>query len=72
MGKLQSTLNYELWPDEPEDIREDVRGVIRDAQTWLETPNDKLGGRRPEELIGTDQEIEVRNMLRSVKMGMFT
>jgi hypothetical protein len=72
MGKLDAQRGYSLWPDEPEDIREDVRQVVRNADTWLETPNDQLGGLRPEELIGTEHEIDLRNLLRSVKMGMFT
>jgi hypothetical protein len=70
MGKVDLKRDYALWPDEPEDIREDVRQVVRDSDTWLETPNDQLGGQSPEELIGTTQEIDLRNLLRSVKMGM--
>jgi hypothetical protein len=70
MGKVDLKRDYALWPDEPEDIREDVRQVVRDSETWLETPNDQLGGQSPEELIGTTREIDLRNLLRSVKMGM--
>jgi len=55
-----------LLPGEHSDIRIDVEELLSNAGPWLETPNRNLGGRRPSDLIGTPDELLLREMLRSV------
>jgi hypothetical protein len=55
-----------LQPGEHSDIRLDVNELLANGEEWLVAPNTNYGGRRPSELIGTPDEILVRNTLRSV------
>ena len=59
-------------PGEKDDIRTEAQDLIENADEWLRSPNSELGGKKPEELIGTDREIVVRNMLRAYRLGMFS
>ena len=61
-----------LLPGEDKDIRKEVAGVVADPDDWLASPNDQLGGQRPADLIGTDREQHVRDLLRAIKHGMPT
>ena len=55
----------ELLPGEHSDIREDVRVLLKNADEWLNTANTNLGGRTPNELIGTPEEQKIRDILRA-------
>ena len=57
--------DIELLPGEHSDIRIDVRLLLSNADEWLATPNTDLGGRAPNELIGSTEESKVREMLRA-------
>ncbi len=57
-------------PDETIDIFELVRDVVDDPDVWLERPHEMLGAKSPRELIGTNREQFVRNLLRGLKHGM--
>jgi hypothetical protein len=59
-------------PDETRDMRELVLEVIPDAELWMDTPHNLLGGFKPKDLIGTDKEEPLRNLVRSIKIGMFS
>lgn len=59
-----------LFPDEQSDIRRDVSALIADPNEWLDTPNTELGGAKPKDLIGTDREQMLRDLLRSIKYGI--
>ncbi len=59
-----------LLPGEEADIRREVANVVRDADDWLSQPNDQLGGQKPGDLVGTDREQHVRDLLRAIKHGM--
>lgn len=61
-----------LFPDEEPDIRKEAASVLADPRDWLDMPNDQLGGERPNDLIGTEREQAVRDLLRAVKHGMPT
>jgi uncharacterized protein (DUF2384 family) len=61
-----------LLPEEEQDIRKEVASVVADPRRWLDAPNDQLGGRKPKDLIGTEQEQHVRDLLRAIKHGMPT
>ena len=59
-----------LFPDETPDIYKEVGQIVRDPDHWLAMPNDQLGGRKPKDLIGTDHEQHLRDLLRAIRHGM--
>lgn len=52
----------------------DLEEVVDDPQRWLTTPNEHLGGREPLDLLraGDEQRQVVRDLIDSIKYGMFT
>lgn len=38
---------------------------------WLSAPHPMLGGRRPNELVGTAEEFRVRNLLIALGQGLY-
>jgi len=63
---------YKLLADEDPDIVEDMKKIFDDPQPWLDRRIDWLWGRKPREMIGTEDEIHVRNWLRMLKYGIPT
>ncbi len=59
-------------PEEEQDIRKEVAKLIKEPKRWLESPNNLLGGQKPNDLIGTEREEHVRNLLRAIKYGIPT
>lgn len=59
-------------PDETADIRKLIMSVVPDAEQWMDTPNPNLGGMKPADMIGTDKEIYVRNMVRAARLGQYS
>lgn len=59
----------ELLPWEHEDIREDVRALLSNADEWMDAPNSVFLLRKPNESIGTPDERLLREMLRTVMYG---
>jgi hypothetical protein len=59
-------------PDEQVDLKTLIAEVVADPDTWMVTPNDQLGGEKPNDLIGTDREVQLRNLARAIKIGMPT
>ncbi len=45
--------------------------VVDEPATWLATPSAQLGGRKPGDLIGTDEEFKVVSLLQAVDQGLF-
>lgn len=68
---MPSTTNG-LLPDEDADIRKEVKALVANPSMWLAAPNDQLGGQKPRDLIGTDREQLLRDLLRAIKYGMPT
>ncbi len=64
--------SYPLLPGEPADIVLDAASIVADTERWLDTPNIQLLGRSPREMIGTEDEWLLRNLIRSVKHGIPT
>jgi uncharacterized protein (DUF2384 family) len=62
---MTTTSKMELLPGEHSDIRVDVKCLLDNAEEWLSTPNTRLGGRTPNELIGTSEEGKIRDILRA-------
>ncbi|MFI5456770.1 MAG: hypothetical protein ACHRXM_15090 [Isosphaerales bacterium] len=48
-----------------------LRTVVDDPSTWLATPSEQLGWRKPGDLIGTDEEAKVVSLLQAVDQGLF-
>jgi hypothetical protein len=85
MGETPADLKDETMRDRPETltsldtdrpIRSDVlddllTAVVDDPETWLATPSEQLGLRRPCDLIGTDEEVKVMSLLQAVDQGLF-
>jgi uncharacterized protein (DUF2384 family) len=59
-------------PDETKDLKTLIAEVIPDSERWMDTPNRHFGARKPKDLIGTEFEGELRNLVRAVKYGMFS
>ena len=57
------TMQAGLLDDEAADVRDEAGKLIQDVDRWLTTPNDQL--------IGTDKEHHVRNLLGAVKHGSY-
>jgi uncharacterized protein (DUF2384 family) len=68
---MRSTING-LLPGEKKDIHQEIKTLIAEPAQWLDTPNDQLGGRKPKDLIGTDREQLLRDLLRAIKYGIPT
>lgn len=67
-GRRQS----ELREDESPNILDDIQKLIPDPDTWLNAPNDFLGGKRPCDLINSEGERELRYLLRGIVDGITT
>jgi hypothetical protein len=59
-------------PDEQVDIKSLIAEVVRDSERWMDTPHELLGGYKPRDLIGNPHEGELRALVRSIKIGMFS
>jgi hypothetical protein len=50
----------------------EVQSIFGDDEEWLRTPNEYLGGFPPRELIGTDREHLVVELVEGIKHGVTT
>jgi small subunit ribosomal protein S11 len=48
-----------------------LTAVIDDPETWLRTPSVQFGGRNPVDLIGTEEEVKLFDLLHAVDQGLF-
>lgn len=49
-----------------------VATVIDDPEEWLNRPNPQFEGRRPIDLVGTDDEIRVHIVIEAAQQGCFS
>jgi Protein of unknown function (DUF2384) len=84
-GKIPTDLKDEIMPKLPESLvalgtdrpipsgaLDDLLvAVVDDPETWLSTPSEQLGWRKPGDLIGTDEEVKVVSLLQAVDQGLF-
>ncbi len=49
-----------------------VGSVVGDPEDWLNSPNPRFEGRRPIDLIGTDDEIRVHIIIEAAQQGFFS
>jgi len=55
----------------PQDaILAELETIVDNGSLWLDSPNPLFGGRTPGELIGTEDEVLLREWIGSVKHGM--
>jgi hypothetical protein len=54
-----------LLEGENQDLRQEARDVI--GEWWLKTPNVRLGGRTPDDVISAHRGAWVRDIVRSIK-----
>jgi hypothetical protein len=59
-------------PDQTVDITKLIDEVIPDPDFWKNTPNSLFGGQKPADFIGTPREQYLRDIVLSVKYGMFS
>lgn len=53
-------------------LLEDLGEMVEDPEAWFNTPNDAFGGRTPLDLLGTSDELRLRNRIQAAKFGMFS
>jgi len=58
-------------PERHRSVLELASDVLENPGEWLRTQNSQLGDRKPIDLIGTDEEEKVFNLLNAVDQGLF-
>lgn len=58
-------------PDRRRSTLELATDVLENPGEWLRTSNTQLGNRRPIDLMGTDEEEKVFDLLHAVDQGLF-
>jgi Protein of unknown function (DUF2384) len=48
-----------------------LTGLVDHPKAWLTTPSAHFGGRRPGDLVGTDEEYKIVDLLQAVDQGLF-
>lgn len=55
------------------ELRAEIQNVVRDADLWLTSPNDQLGGLAPRDLLATHEDrLVLYSLVQSIKHGMTT
>jgi uncharacterized protein (DUF2384 family) len=57
-------------PSPQETILAELETIVDNRGLWLDTPNPLFGGRTPGDLLGTEDEVLLREWIGSVKHGM--
>ncbi len=65
------TLEEQTPPDRQRSTLELASDVLENPVEWLRTSNTQLGNRRPIDLMGTEEEEKVFNLLHAVDQGLF-
>ena len=66
-----SELEEHTPPDRRRSTLELASDVLENPGEWLRTSNTQLGNRRPIDLMGTDEEEKVFDLLHAVDQGLF-
>jgi Protein of unknown function (DUF2384) len=48
-----------------------LMGLVANPEAWLSAPSVHFGGRKPRDLIGTDEESKLFDLLQAVDQGLF-
>ncbi len=67
-----STQTYQ--PPTKDELVADINKIFPEPQTWLDTPNDQLRGKKPKDLLAAnaDKRQQVSDLLEAIKLGMTT
>ena len=55
----------------PRSVQALAHDLLANPEGWLAAPNPRLQGRKPIDLVGTEDERHVRNMLEAFEYGLF-
>jgi len=69
--RLTELLEEHTPPDRRRSTLELASDVLENPGEWLRTSNTQLGNRRPIDLMGTDEEEKVFDLLHAVDQGLF-
>ncbi len=69
--RLLAELEERTPPDRRRSTLELASDVLENPGEWLRTSNTQLGNRRPIDLMGTDEEEKVFDLLHAVDQGLF-
>ncbi len=69
--RLSAELEEHTPPDRRRSTLELASDVLENPGEWLRTSNTQLGNRRPIDLMGTDEEEKVFDLLHAVDQGLF-
>jgi Protein of unknown function (DUF2384) len=58
-------------PKRPTILNKLLIEVVDNPDAWLSTPSVHFGGRRPIDLVGTDEECKLIDLLQAVGQGLF-
>ena len=51
----------------------EIEEVVQHSDLWLDSPNTRLGGMRPRDLLQTEDGRDIlHSIMQSVKYGLFT
>jgi Protein of unknown function (DUF2384) len=73
-GDLLPESNAAIVTDHPapsRDLDALLVAVVDDSERWLSTPSAQFGGRHPIELVGTEEEVKIFDLLHAVDQGLF-
>jgi hypothetical protein len=48
-----------------------LAAVVEHPESWMSTPSVQFGGRRPADLVGTEEEFKIFDILHAVDQGLF-
>ena len=71
LERLFAKLEEHTPPDRRRSTLELASDVLENPGEWLRTSNTQLGNRRPIDLMGTDEEEKVFDLLHAVDQGLF-
>jgi len=71
LERLSAELEEHTPPDRRRSTLELASDVLENPGEWLRTSNTQLGNRRPIDLMGTDEEEKVFDLLHAVDQGLF-
>lgn len=57
---------------EGDDLAREIDSVVSEPQEWLVMPNDQFGGRRPIDLVNTEDEHLLWEWVAAIKCGTFS
>lgn len=58
-------------PVQSEALAELLDAVLDNPDAWLSEPSTQFGGRKPFDLVGTEEEHKIVDLLRAVDQGLF-